>query len=125
MERDVFAGNWREVRGRVREQWGKLSDDDLDCIDGRRDQLLGALRQRYAKAGNVVDREVRDFERRVAGAATDEGMDDGDGHAGPLENRESGSRGGAGGRSASDEGRAGDVGGGSLSARGAEGKDHG
>jgi uncharacterized protein YjbJ (UPF0337 family) len=123
MEWDVIPGNWREVRGKVREQWGKLTDDDLDRIDGRRDQLLGALRQRYAKAGDVLDQEVHDFERRVAGSATDGGMDDGGGHAGPLENRVSGSR-GAGERRASGEGWDGSAGG-SLGARGAEGEDHG
>jgi uncharacterized protein YjbJ (UPF0337 family) len=67
MSWEAIAGNWRAMKGTVREQWGKLTDDDLDRIEGQRDQLLGTLQQRYGKARDVLDREVRDFERRVTG----------------------------------------------------------
>lgn len=53
MNWDTFAGNWIQLRGRVKEQWGKLTDDDLDQIEGERDQLLGAIQKKYgiARAG--------------------------------------------------------------------------
>jgi uncharacterized protein YjbJ (UPF0337 family) len=47
MDSDRIAGNWKQVRGKIKEKWGKLTDDDLDVIDGRVDQLLGKLQERY------------------------------------------------------------------------------
>jgi uncharacterized protein YjbJ (UPF0337 family) len=43
-------GNWKQMRGRVKEQWGKLTDDDLNVISGRRDQLEGMIQERYGYA---------------------------------------------------------------------------
>lgn len=43
MNKDVLQGKWRETRGKVKEQWGKLTDDDLDKIEGKSEQLLGLL----------------------------------------------------------------------------------
>ena len=45
MNWDQIAGNWKQVRGRAKEQWGKLTDDDLDAVAGRRDQLAGKIRE--------------------------------------------------------------------------------
>jgi uncharacterized protein YjbJ (UPF0337 family) len=70
MNWDRIEGNWTEFKGNVRERWGKLTDDDLDIIAGKRDQLLGVLQNRYGQARDVLEREVRDFERRVDEAAT-------------------------------------------------------
>lgn len=50
MNWDQVAGNWKQVQGKAREQWGKLTNDDLDVIAGRRDQLVGALQERYGWA---------------------------------------------------------------------------
>jgi uncharacterized protein YjbJ (UPF0337 family) len=56
MDWDRVAGNWKQVKGKVKEKWGKLTDDDLNVIDGRRDQLEGKIqddtvmrRTRYEK----------------------------------------------------------------------------
>ena len=56
-------GNWTEFRGKVRERWGKLTDDDLDVVAGKREQLLGILQQRYGTAKDELEREVKEFER--------------------------------------------------------------
>lgn len=66
MQWDYIEGKWQELRGRAREQWGKLTDDDLDMIAGKRDQLVGILQQRYGKARDEVERQVHDFERRLS-----------------------------------------------------------
>ena len=94
MSWDQIRGSWRESRGTLKEQWGKLTDDDLDRIDGKRDQLLGTLQQRYGKAKDVLEREVRDFEHRVttAGAVRSRHHGDGAGEAMDGE-REPGRRG--------------------------------
>jgi uncharacterized protein YjbJ (UPF0337 family) len=63
---DQIQGNWREFKGKVKQQWGNLTDDDLDRIAGQRDQLIGTLQQRYGKARDALEREVRDFEDRNA-----------------------------------------------------------
>jgi uncharacterized protein YjbJ (UPF0337 family) len=63
MNWDRIQGNWKQMKGKVREQWGKLTDDDLDVIAGRRDQLLGRIQQRHGLAKDEADRQVRDFER--------------------------------------------------------------
>ena len=50
----------------MKEQWGKLTDDDLDIIAGRRDQLLGRIQERHGLAKDDADRQVRDWEKRNA-----------------------------------------------------------
>lgn len=64
MNKQTIEGNWMQVQGKVREQWGKLTDDDVDVIAGERDQLVGRFKERYGKTAEDVDREVTDFERK-------------------------------------------------------------
>jgi uncharacterized protein YjbJ (UPF0337 family) len=59
-----LKGMWNEVRGKVQEQWGKLTNDDLDVIAGERDQLIGRIQQRYGKARADVEREIDTWESR-------------------------------------------------------------
>lgn len=68
MNWDHIEGKWQQLRGRVREQWGKLTDDDVDVIAGKRDQLIGVLQQRYGTARDEIERQVQDFEKRYATA---------------------------------------------------------
>ncbi len=63
MNWDQVAGRWGEIKGRVREQWGKLTDDDLDVIAGRRDQLVGLLQQRYGATREAIEAQVKEFEQ--------------------------------------------------------------
>lgn len=65
---DRIEGSWNQFRGKVREQWGKLTDDDLDVIGGRRDQLIGKIQEKYGIAREEADRQVRDFQTRNEGA---------------------------------------------------------
>jgi uncharacterized protein YjbJ (UPF0337 family) len=66
MNWDEIKGSWKEMRGRVREQWGKLTDDDVDIIAGRRDRLVGLIQQRYGTLKEDADAQVTAFERRLA-----------------------------------------------------------
>lgn len=59
----ILKGNWNELKGKLKEKWGELSDDDLERIQGKRDQLIGALQKAYGKARLEVERELADFER--------------------------------------------------------------
>ena len=68
MNWDEAHGNWTELRGTVREQWGKLTDDDLTVIAGRREQLVGKIQQRYGSTKETVEDEVKQFENRVVHA---------------------------------------------------------
>ena len=63
MNWDIAEGNWRQFKGKVREQWGDLTDDSLDVIAGRREQLLGTIQETYGIAKDEAERQVRDFER--------------------------------------------------------------
>jgi len=63
MNQDMLQGTWRQFTGKVKEQWGKLTDDDLDVIDGKRDQLLGRIQERYGIARDAAEKQVRDFEK--------------------------------------------------------------
>lgn len=64
MNRDQLEGQWKDMKGKVREQWGKLTDDDMDVIAGKRDQLVGRIQQRYGTAKEDAEREVKEFEDR-------------------------------------------------------------
>ena len=64
MNWDQVEGKWKEVRGKAQTQWGKLTNDDLDVIAGRRDQLAGLLQKHYGAAKEEVERQIREFEGR-------------------------------------------------------------
>jgi uncharacterized protein YjbJ (UPF0337 family) len=63
MDSDRFKGNWKQLRGSVQEQWGKLTNDDLDVIEGQRDQLVGRLQERYGIEKDEARRQVSEWER--------------------------------------------------------------
>lgn len=62
MNKDIFKGQWNQIKGKVKEKWGKLTDDDLTQINGKRDQLLGTLQKRYGYAKDRAEEEVKYFE---------------------------------------------------------------
>ena len=64
MNEDTVKGNWTQFKGKVKEQWGKLTDDDLDVIAGKRDQLLGKVQQRQGIARDEAEKQVSDWETR-------------------------------------------------------------
>lgn len=69
MNWDQVEGKWKQLRGNVRKQWGKLTDDDLDVIAGHRDILAGKIQERYGIAKDEAERQVTDFERKLDRAA--------------------------------------------------------
>jgi uncharacterized protein YjbJ (UPF0337 family) len=64
MNTDVLQGNWKQLRGRVKEMWGNLTDDDLDRIDGHTDRLIGLLQERYGYAKDKAEAEIRRLNAR-------------------------------------------------------------
>ena len=64
MNEDTIAGNWKQFKGKVKEQWGKLTDDDLDVIAGKRDQMVGKLQERMGIAQDEAEKQVKDWETR-------------------------------------------------------------
>jgi uncharacterized protein YjbJ (UPF0337 family) len=62
MNWDIVKGQWKQFRGKVKENWGKLTDDDLDRIEGKRDQLLGTVQQRYGMARDDAEEQIQKFE---------------------------------------------------------------
>ncbi len=62
MNENTLKGDWQNVKGKVKEQWGKLTDDDLTIIDGKRDQLAGKLRSHYGHAQGESEKLIKEFE---------------------------------------------------------------
>jgi uncharacterized protein YjbJ (UPF0337 family) len=58
MNQDIFKGKWTQLKGKAREQWGKLTDDDLDVVQGRTEQLVGKIHERYGIARDEAERQV-------------------------------------------------------------------
>ena len=61
MNWDQVEGKWTQMKGSIKQQWGKLTDDDLDYIAGSRDKLIGKLQERYGYSRDQAEREVNDF----------------------------------------------------------------
>ncbi len=61
MNQDMLKGQWTQLRGHIREQWGKLTDDDLDQIQGRAEQLVGKLEERYGIARDEAERQLDEW----------------------------------------------------------------
>ncbi|MER9357248.1 CsbD family protein [Mesorhizobium sp. M0514] len=64
MDWNRVEGNWKQFKGKVKEQWGKLTDDDLDRIAGNRDQLEGTIQERYGIEKDRVRRDIDDWHGR-------------------------------------------------------------
>ncbi|HLR12706.1 MAG TPA: CsbD family protein [Burkholderiaceae bacterium] len=64
MNEDTIKGNWKQFKGKVREQWGKLTDDDLEVVAGNRDQLVGKIQERFGVARDEAEKQVTDWETR-------------------------------------------------------------
>jgi uncharacterized protein YjbJ (UPF0337 family) len=61
MNWDRVEGNWNQIKGRVKEQWGKLTDDDVDVIAGKRDQLVGKIQESYGITKDEAEKQVELF----------------------------------------------------------------
>ena len=64
MNTDVLAGKWKQLKGEVKRQWGKLTDDELDQVEGNKDKLVGLVQERYGYARDQASREVDEFLNR-------------------------------------------------------------
>lgn len=69
MNSDQLEGNWKEVKGKIKEQWGKLTDNDLTAIDGKRDQLVGHIQKTYGIAKEEAEKQVKEYENSSRTAA--------------------------------------------------------
>ena len=58
MTNDIFEGKWKQMRGKIREQWGKLTNDDIDKINGKSDRLVGLLQEHYGYAKDKAEFEM-------------------------------------------------------------------
>ena len=66
MNWDVVKGNWAQVKGKVKEEWGDLTDNDLTEMEGQRDQLVGKLQERYGWARDEAERKADDWASRAS-----------------------------------------------------------
>jgi uncharacterized protein YjbJ (UPF0337 family) len=64
MDWDRIAGSWKQMTGKVKEQWGALTDDDLTAINGQRDQLEGKIQERYGLAKDKAREAVEEWRLR-------------------------------------------------------------
>lgn len=60
-----IEGNWGQFKGRLQEKWGDLTDDDLDRVQGRREQLVGRIQERTGLERNAIERDVDTISRDV------------------------------------------------------------
>lgn len=65
MSWNVIEGNWKQFKGKIKETWGELTDDEIDQIAGKRDILLGKIQEKYGVAQNEADKRIRDFEKTL------------------------------------------------------------
>ncbi len=64
MNKDQFIGNWKQLKGEAKRQWGKLTDDQLDVIEGNRQKLTGHIQEAYGIAKEEAETQIRDWEKR-------------------------------------------------------------
>ena len=58
MNRDIFEGRWKQLKGQAKQKWGELTDDDVEAIEGRQEELVGRVQARYGIAREEAKREV-------------------------------------------------------------------
>lgn len=61
MNKDTLEGRWKEIKGQIHQKWGKLTNDEMDQIAGKRDELIGRIQQRYGQGKDAISRELDEF----------------------------------------------------------------
>lgn len=70
MNKDQIEGNWKQFKGKVKETWGKLTDDDLASLDGNRQQFFGAVQEKYGIAKDEAEKRIAEFEKSCGCSST-------------------------------------------------------
>lgn len=70
MNKDQLKGKWKQLKGQAKQRWGKLTDDDLDRIDGKHDELVGRIQERYGYSREQAQKEAESFYGTVDGGTT-------------------------------------------------------
>ena len=65
MNRDIFSGNWKQLKGKIQAKWGDLTDDDFQVAEGNSEYLAGKLQERYGWEKDRAEKEVREFEKSL------------------------------------------------------------
>jgi uncharacterized protein YjbJ (UPF0337 family) len=63
MNTDTMKGNWKQLKGKLKEAWGDLTDDELTKVEGKRDQLVGLIQKKYGKTKDEVEKQLAGYER--------------------------------------------------------------
>ena len=63
MNREILGGKWDEIKGKIKQQWGKLTDDDMTAIEGNNEEIYGRLRQRYGYSREEIERQLERFKK--------------------------------------------------------------
>lgn len=61
LNENVLKGKWNQIKGKIKQQWGDLTDDDIDRIRGNRDEMIGVLQEKYGKTQAEAERELDEF----------------------------------------------------------------
>ena len=69
MNQDIVQGKWKQLKGSLKAKWGKLTDEDLDRLNGNQEYLSGKLQERYGWAKDQAQKEINDFTRSIDRAA--------------------------------------------------------
>jgi len=65
MNQDIIQGEWKKLSGQIKQQWGKLTDDDLKVAEGNTEYLTGRVQERYGVAKDEAEKQVRAFEKSL------------------------------------------------------------
>lgn len=66
MSWNIIEGNWNQFKGKVKEKWGELTNDELDQIAGRRDILIGKIQEKYGLAVDEAEQRIKEFEKELS-----------------------------------------------------------
>jgi len=65
MNWDRIEGEWKNFKGKVRDKWGKLTDDDVEAAGGKKDRLVGRIQERYGYAKDKAEQELNEWMRKL------------------------------------------------------------
>lgn len=65
MNKDVLEGKWKTAKGKLKQKWAKLTDQDIEQVQGHTDELRGRLQERYGYSKDQADKEINEFSRTL------------------------------------------------------------